>query len=37
MTLLNLGRNDKIMVEYTDLYAADGTPIGTKAIIRIAV
>ena len=37
LNLLNLGRNDKIMVEYEDLYATDGTPTGTKAIIRIAV
>jgi ligand-binding sensor domain-containing protein len=37
LNLLNLGRNDKIMVEYEDLFAADGTPAGTKAIIRIAV
>jgi uncharacterized protein YdcH (DUF465 family) len=37
LNLLNLGRNDKIMVEYEDLYDTDGTPTGTKAIIRIAV
>jgi uncharacterized protein YdcH (DUF465 family) len=37
LNLLNLGRNDKIMVEYEDLFADDGTPVGTKAIIRIAV
>jgi ligand-binding sensor domain-containing protein/uncharacterized protein YdcH (DUF465 family) len=37
LNLLNLGRNDKIMVEYEDLFATDGTPAGTKAIIRIAV
>jgi ligand-binding sensor domain-containing protein len=37
LNLLNLGRNDKIMVEYEDLYDANGTPTGTKAIIRIAV
>jgi ligand-binding sensor domain-containing protein len=37
LNLLNLGRNDKIMVEYEDLYETDGTPTGTKAIIRIAV
>jgi signal transduction histidine kinase len=37
LNLLNLGRTEKIVVEYEDLYDADGKSTGTKAIIRIAV